>query len=49
MNLTQRITEVLQHRVLIKKKREEELRHNVVRRIDEIQQRKARPLVFPLP
>lgn len=49
MTLTQRITEVLQQRAIMKKRREQEQRRDVVRRIDELQQRKAKPMVFPLP
>jgi len=49
MTLTERITEVLQQRALMKKRREQQQRENVVQRIDDLQQRKAKPMVFPLP
>jgi len=49
MTLTQRITEVLRQRAIMKKRREQEQRENVVQRIDDLQQRKAKPMVFPLP
>jgi len=49
MTLTQRITEVLQQRAVMKKRREQEQRESVVQRINDLQQRKAKPMVFPLP
>ena len=49
MTLTERITAVLQQRAIMKKKREQQQRDNVVQRIDDLQQRKAKPMVFPLP
>ena len=48
MTLTQRITEVLQQRAVMKKQREQQ-RENLVQRINDLQQRKAKPMVFPLP
>jgi len=48
MTLTQRITEVLQQRAVMKKRREQQ-RENLVQRINDLQQRKAKPMVFPLP
>ena len=49
MTLTQRITAVLQQRAIMKKKREQQQRQEVVQRIDDLQQRKTKPMVFPLP
>ncbi len=49
MTLTQRITEVLLQRAIMKRRRAQQQRQDVLHKINDLQQRKSKPMVFPLP